>query len=573
MADIDWGGLISSSLRSLGQGYMYGAASYNPSLLPTIIANDPNVQQPAIDNARKNQIGQMIIQGVQAGNIDWNVAQPALQKLGFPVKGMNLGGNNQADALQQYYQGLQGTMAGGPPGLQGSVMRGGVSLPQEAAAVAPGGLVMPPGPVQSPMPGDISVAPGTAQPAPGDLVVAPAPQQSLPSGSPIAGSEDANNNYGIAAPDPVMSQTRDPQTGLIVVTKKSRQDGQLYQTKIDPNTGKVVEGAAPNSDIVSSILGATPEDTAAINQAQATLAQPPVTYAQLYQNLARTGVRLTPKNKQAVESHFKDLVKEDQEKRAAALEQIKTRTELAKMRANDPKKQDRSVAVSINAKGETLYQDQTWNREKGVFEDVGIPHPKGAGVAVNLSPGEKKGQELSAKQVYEKDMPALEGDAALDSQIETMKLLNKDMIGGSFAQERMAINTLASGLGILTKEQEETLSNSRQYGKLLNQLVISYINEKLFPQRVTNVDLQFLAKTTPEQGYSQEARAAILDMLQYYNNYHSKVLQGRIDWYNEHGDISGYKPPKMEPFFKAGPREAAQVPAAPKTMNWEDINK
>lgn len=560
MADIDWGGLISSSLRSLGQGYMYGAASYNPSLLPTIIANDPNVQQPAIDNARKNQIGQMIIQGVQAGNIDWNVAQPALQKLGFPVKGMNLGGNNQADALQQYYQGLQGTMAGGPPGLQGSVMRGGVSLPQEAAAVAPGGLVMPPGPIQSPMPGDISAAPGAAQPAPGDLVTAPAPQQDLPPGAPM--DRDV--------PDIVLKRERDPQTGLIIQTNKDPQTGNVYQTRVDPNTGRTVEA---QSTVPTTIPGASPEDTAAINQAQATLAQPPVTYAQLYQNLARTGVRLTPKNKQAVESHFKDLVKEDQEKRAAALEQIKTRTELAKMRANDPKKQDRSVAVSINAKGETLYQDQTWNREKGVFEDVGIPHPKGAGVAVNLSPGEKKGQELSAKQVYEKDMPALEGDAALDSQIETMKLLNKDMIGGSFAQERMAINTLASGLGILTKEQEETLSNSRQYGKLLNQLVISYINEKLFPQRVTNVDLQFLAKTTPEQGYSQEARAAILDMLQYYNNYHSKVLQGRIDWYNEHGDISGYKPPKMEPFFKAGPREAAQVPAAPKTMNWEDINK
>jgi len=560
MADIDWGGLISSSLRSLGQGYMYGAASYNPSLLPTIIANDPNVQQPAIDNARKNQIGQMIIQGVQAGNIDWNVAQPALQKLGFPVKGMNLGGNNQADALQQYYQGLQGTMAGGPPGLQGSIMRGGVSLPQEAAAVAPGGLVMPPGPIQSPMPGDISAAPGAAQPAPGDLVTAPAPQQDLPPGAPM--DRDV--------PDIVLKRERDPQTGLIIQTNKDPQTGNVYQTRVDPNTGRTVEA---QSTVPTTIPGASPEDTAAINQAQATLAQPPVTYAQLYQNLARTGVRLTPKNKQAVESHFKDLVKEDQEKRAAALEQIKTRTELAKMRANDPKKQDRSVAVSINAKGETLYQDQTWNREKGVFEDVGIPHPKGAGVAVNLSPGEKKGQELSAKQVYEKDMPALEGDAALDSQIETMKLLNKDMIGGSFAQERMAINTLASGLGILTKEQEETLSNSRQYGKLLNQLVISYINEKLFPQRVTNVDLQFLAKTTPEQGYSQEARAAILDMLQYYNNYHSKVLQGRIDWYNEHGDISGYKPPKMEPFFKAGPREAAQVPAAPKTMNWEDINK
>ena len=560
MADIDWGGLISSSLRSLGQGYMYGAASYNPSLLPTIIANDPNVQQPAIDNARKNQIGQMIIQGVQAGNIDWNVAQPALQKLGFPVKGMNLGGNNQADALQQYYQGLQGTMAGGPPGLQGSVMRGGVSLPQEAAAVAPGGLVMPPGPIQSPMPGDISAAPGAAQPAPGDLVTAPAPQQDLPPGAPM--DRDV--------PDIVLKRERDPQTGLIIQTNKDPQTGNVYQTRVDPNTGRTVEA---QSTVPTTIPGASPEDTAAINQAQTTLAQPPVTYAQLYQNLARTGVRLTPKNKQAVESHFKDLVKEDQEKRAAALEQIKTRTELAKMRANDPKKQDRSVAVSINAKGETLYQDQTWNREKGVFEDVGIPHPKGAGVAVNLSPGEKKGQELSAKQVYEKDMPALEGDAALDSQIETMKLLNKDMIGGSFAQERMAINTLASGLGILTKEQEETLSNSRQYGKLLNQLVISYINEKLFPQRVTNVDLQFLAKTTPEQGYSQEARAAILDMLQYYNNYHSKVLQGRIDWYNEHGDISGYKPPKMEPFFKAGPREAAQVPAAPKTMNWEDINK
>lgn len=534
----DWGGILQSALRNVGQGFMYGAASYNPQILPQVMHNDPNVQQPAWQEQRKQQLAEMILKSAQAGTIGWDKAGPALQKLGYPTKGMDLGMEDQTQALQQYGTGLADTMGGQPAGgLTGQGLR---SAPAPQPAVQP----QPATPESGVQTQPLAPPPGSGQP--------------LPTQSPNQ------------PPDVVLSEQKDEHGRVVGRTIKAADSNQTYSIDVDPASGSNI--GIKTSMGGESIAGLTPEENAAMRGDQQTLSKPPVTYEQLYRNLAKAGVKLTPKNRLAAEAHFKDLVKEDQDKRAAAMDAVKTRLEIAKQRASDPAKQDYDEAVSINAKGETIYQSKRWNREKRMWEDVGIPHPKGTGVTVNLSPGEQEEQKLSAKQVIEKDSIALEGNASLDSQIATAKMLNKDMIGGTFAAERMAVNTLFSGMGFLSKEQESTLSNSRQYGKLLNQFVISYINEKLFPQRVTNVDLQFLSKVTPEQGYSQEARDAILDMMKHYNDQHSRVIQGRIDWYGEHGTIRGYKPPKLEPFFKPGPKQAGEVPVSPKGMTWDELN-
>lgn len=508
MADYGWAEGLRDAFQGLGWGSFFGASAQNPALQPGLVQGFLQQQNQPIVFAeeRKRALGSMILKGLADGTIDWAQGGPALEKLGYDTRGMpNLWGN------------MNGPMTGFMS-----------DIAKQQAGGAPGGMQTSPlaPPAPPPTPEETAQAYGAAQ--------APEP----PAGEP--------------APSGVMRTSTDAQGNTVEHRKDA--NGRGY-TLTKNKAGDVIAMSAqtPDVGVLSTML---PGERDTFTAAQQTLNSPRVTWADINRYILANAK--TPQQRVAMTKYAEDIVKQDDERRKAALEQVKALTENARQRYLEQPTTPIDEPVGTDATGRTMYQRYIIDPETRRLKKFGIPAPLHEPMSTNVrvQPFESEATKLSVQQLLGKEGQAeLQGAQHTIASLDDMAELNKQgIIGGPLAEPRTWwANMLAP---FASADDLDKLSRSAQYESGLRGLLLQLMKTRDLGSgnAISNQDREFIMQMLPRASWDVHARTAIVATMRHYaqytvDNYNGKqaFMQDQLARGVTNPNLVGYNGSKFQP--------------------------
>lgn len=517
---------IEQGANLLGESLMWGGGAGNPIVMQGMM--NSYLQKTAEKEQRRHMMGQFIFNAYQAGDISWEEANPALKKLGF-------GDLPRITDSSQQYGGVYNNLAK----MQADRM---------AAQQQPGGI----------RPSALHPAQTTPQPEP-------------PVAEPFERLSPPDEAYGTNRPPPKideMSRIKDASGGETVTY------GDGSKVYIDPSGKKV--GLGPPG-VAAEIESAMTQEEKAYNQeARAFLARPKLSYQDVADAALKSGMRGS-KFKTFMKEQAPQIVKDDEEQRAARMKQMQTNEELARKRLEEPKTlnvteynpkfpNDPDKAESVTYRFDPQHK-RPGRRNPEDDDYVQISRgPKVPGIQNKIDMFERTAEKESVEAVIGKD--AMTSYRASVRKLESLKIMeqkNREGILGGFGAgaRQWFVNAFAP---LATEDQLKALANSKEYQTMASQLALEVLSSKALGSgnSITENDRRFVSDMVPKAEYDIHAREQLIKLFRHYTEYEIEYWNAAEDWVAEHKTIFGFR--KNAPKFK----EYTSTPGASETAPAKD---